>query len=112
MISCAYWTIIKSEKRLYECWEDEHMLVEAHRRAAEDIEKTIGLLKDLLPEDIGVSISYPLPGTVFYEKVKKDLSAKANWTDDHPEVKRLQTELEAMKNKRVDAEGRMVVEHR
>jgi anaerobic magnesium-protoporphyrin IX monomethyl ester cyclase len=34
-----------------------------------------------MPDDVGISISYPLPGTVFYEKVKEDLQEKANWTD-------------------------------
>jgi len=34
-----------------------------------------------MPDDIGVSVSYPLPGTLFYEKVKDDLGGKANWTD-------------------------------
>jgi radical SAM superfamily enzyme YgiQ (UPF0313 family) len=47
----------------------------------EDIEQTISLINELLPEDIGVSVSYPLPGTKFYDKVKQDLVSKANWTD-------------------------------
>lgn len=48
---------------------------------AEDIEKTIALICELLPHDIGVSVSYPLPGTKFFELVRKDLIQKANWTD-------------------------------
>lgn len=47
----------------------------------EDISKTISLIKTVLPDDIGVSVSYPLPGTKFFEKVKQDLKAKANWAD-------------------------------
>jgi radical SAM superfamily enzyme YgiQ (UPF0313 family) len=47
----------------------------------EDIYKTIHLLNELLPEDIGISVSYPLPGTKFYENVKSQLSEKQNWTD-------------------------------
>lgn len=47
----------------------------------EDIDKTIRLLSDTLPDDIGISVSYPLPGTLFYEKVKQDLIKKSNWTD-------------------------------
>jgi anaerobic magnesium-protoporphyrin IX monomethyl ester cyclase len=47
----------------------------------EDIRKTIAMVKELLPDNIGISISYPLPGTPFYEKVKEDLRLKANWTD-------------------------------
>ena len=46
-----------------------------------DISKTIKMIKDLVPENIGVSVSYPLPGTKFYDKVKDDLQLKANWTD-------------------------------
>ncbi|WP_299136663.1 radical SAM protein [uncultured Tenacibaculum sp.] len=47
----------------------------------EDIDLTIDMIKSLLPDNIGVSVSYPLPGTQFYEKVKDDLKIKANWTD-------------------------------
>lgn len=47
----------------------------------EDIYKTIAMVKELKPDNIGISISYPLPGTKFYEKVKDDLLLKANWTD-------------------------------
>ena len=47
----------------------------------DDIAKTIHMIKELAPDNIGVSVSYPLPGTKFYEKVKDDLKLKANWTD-------------------------------
>jgi anaerobic magnesium-protoporphyrin IX monomethyl ester cyclase len=47
----------------------------------EDIEKTISMLLDLMPEEIGISVSYPLPGTKFYDKVKEQLIEKTNWTD-------------------------------
>jgi radical SAM superfamily enzyme YgiQ (UPF0313 family) len=47
----------------------------------EDIAKTIRMIKDLLPYEMGISVSYPLPGTVFYERVKADLKVKTNWTD-------------------------------
>ncbi len=47
----------------------------------DDIEKTIRMINELMPHSIGVSVSYPLPGTIFYEKVKADLEKKANWTD-------------------------------
>lgn len=46
-----------------------------------DIKATIAMIKELQPDNIGISVSYPLPGTVFYEKVKDDLRLKANWTD-------------------------------
>jgi radical SAM superfamily enzyme YgiQ (UPF0313 family) len=49
----------------------------------EDINKTIHLLTDLMPEDIGISITYPLPGTKFYESVRKDMEGKTNWKDSN-----------------------------
>ncbi|MGZ3919354.1 MAG: B12-binding domain-containing radical SAM protein [Bacteroidia bacterium] len=48
---------------------------------AGDIKETINMVKELLPDDIGVSVSYPLPGTPFYEKVKGEVPGKSNWTD-------------------------------
>jgi len=47
----------------------------------EDITKTISMIKELVPDNIGISVSYPLPGTKFYDRVKDDLKLKANWTD-------------------------------
>lgn len=47
----------------------------------EDIGLTIRMINRLLPDEIGISVSYPLPGTVFYERVKADLKEKTNWTD-------------------------------
>lgn len=47
----------------------------------QDIKKTIGMVNELQPDNIGISVSYPLPGTPFYEKVKGDLQQKANWAD-------------------------------
>ena len=47
----------------------------------DDIIKTVNMVKQLMPDDIGISVSYPLPGTKFYDRVKDDLNAKANWSD-------------------------------
>ncbi len=47
----------------------------------EDIDATMDMLLRNMPDNIGVSVSYPLPGTPFYETVKTQLNAKANWTD-------------------------------
>ena len=47
----------------------------------EDIEKTIQLVRKSRPDDIGVSVSYPLPGTAFHERVYNELGAKTNWED-------------------------------
>jgi radical SAM superfamily enzyme YgiQ (UPF0313 family) len=47
----------------------------------EDVEATLRLVHDIAPQDIGVSVSYPLPGTKFYERVRADLGEKQNWFD-------------------------------
>lgn len=47
----------------------------------QDIRLTMDMVNDLMPDDIGASVSYPLPGTKFYESVKEQLKGKANWTD-------------------------------
>jgi anaerobic magnesium-protoporphyrin IX monomethyl ester cyclase len=46
-----------------------------------DIDATIKMVLDLMPDEIGISVSYPLPGTKFYEKVKDQLHVKQNWKD-------------------------------
>src|SRR6185437_11890924 len=45
------------------------------------IQQTIALVRDTRPDDIGISFSYPLPGTVFYERVQMQLGKKRNWID-------------------------------
>ncbi len=47
----------------------------------EEVQQTIDMVLDLMPDEIGISVSYPLPGTKFYDKVKADLVMKSNWTD-------------------------------
>lgn len=47
----------------------------------DDIAATKKMLLELMPDDLGISVSYPLPGTKFYEKVKAELYGKSNWTD-------------------------------
>ena len=39
------------------------------------------MIRETVPDEIGISVSYPLPGTKFYENVKMELGAKQNWTD-------------------------------
>lgn len=46
----------------------------------DDIEMTLQMVRDLLPDDIGISVSYPLPGTPFHERVRSELS-RTNWYD-------------------------------
>ncbi len=49
----------------------------------DDIRATIHMVKKSMPDDIGISVSYPLPGTSFYEKVKSELKEKQNWIDSN-----------------------------
>ena len=46
-----------------------------------DILATRELLDTTLPDDVGVSVSYPLPGTRFYELVRAQLGHKTHWQD-------------------------------
>jgi anaerobic magnesium-protoporphyrin IX monomethyl ester cyclase len=45
----------------------------------EDVEMTRAVIRDEQPDDIGVSVAYPLPGTTFYESVRSRLGAQQNW---------------------------------
>lgn len=47
----------------------------------EDIRKTVKMVRDCLPDDIGISVSYPLPGTKFYARVEAELGSRHNWVD-------------------------------
>jgi radical SAM superfamily enzyme YgiQ (UPF0313 family) len=47
----------------------------------EDIRSTINLVRRARPDDIGVSVSYPLPGTKFHSMVQAQLQTKTNWED-------------------------------
>ncbi|WP_263359054.1 B12-binding domain-containing radical SAM protein [Acidicapsa ligni] len=46
-----------------------------------ELQETIAFVRETRPDDIGISFSYPLPGTVFYERVRTQLGQKRNWTD-------------------------------
>jgi len=46
-----------------------------------DIDETIQLVRDCAPDDIGVSVSYPLPGTPFFDRVRATLGGRQNWVD-------------------------------
>ena len=50
---------------------------------AADIDKTLTMVRECQPDDIGVSVSYPLPGTKFHERVVAQLGGKRNWTDSN-----------------------------
>jgi radical SAM superfamily enzyme YgiQ (UPF0313 family) len=47
----------------------------------ENIQETIRMVRETKPDDIGVSVSYPLPGTRFYDRVSEQLGPKRNWSD-------------------------------
>lgn len=49
----------------------------------EDIKATVELVRTALPDDIGVSVSYPLPGTEFYRLVRHELQNKRNWRESN-----------------------------
>jgi anaerobic magnesium-protoporphyrin IX monomethyl ester cyclase len=46
-----------------------------------DIAKTLDMVRDCAPDEIGISVSYPLPGTRFYDRVIQELGEKHNWVD-------------------------------
>jgi anaerobic magnesium-protoporphyrin IX monomethyl ester cyclase len=45
-----------------------------------DVQETRALVRELVPDDIGISVSYPLPGTKYHEKTVARLGDKRNWT--------------------------------
>jgi anaerobic magnesium-protoporphyrin IX monomethyl ester cyclase len=47
----------------------------------QDIEKTVRMVRETEPDDVGISVSYPLPGTRFYARVAEELGEKVNWRD-------------------------------
>jgi len=46
-----------------------------------EIGMTRRLVRELAPDDIGVSVSYPLPGTKFHARVQDRLGDKRNWRE-------------------------------
>jgi anaerobic magnesium-protoporphyrin IX monomethyl ester cyclase len=44
-----------------------------------EVQATRSLVRQLLPDDIGISVSYPLPGTRFHAKLAARLGEKRNW---------------------------------
>ena len=47
----------------------------------DDIEATIGMVRALKPDDVGISVTYPLPGTKLHQLVSAELGKKRSWTD-------------------------------
>jgi anaerobic magnesium-protoporphyrin IX monomethyl ester cyclase len=48
-----------------------------------EVQATRSLVRELLPDDIGVSVSYPLPGTRYYEQMVAHIGNKRNWTESN-----------------------------
>jgi anaerobic magnesium-protoporphyrin IX monomethyl ester cyclase len=48
-----------------------------------DILATRELLQNARPDEIGVSVAYPLPGTKFYDLVKAQLRGKTHWKESN-----------------------------
>ena len=46
-----------------------------------DIESTIRMVRTARPDDVGVSVTYPLPGTKLHQLVSSGLGKKTNWTE-------------------------------
>ena len=46
-----------------------------------DIRKTISMVRSVRPDDVGISVSYPLPNTRFHDMVHARNRGKANWND-------------------------------
>ena len=49
----------------------------------DDILATRRLVDEARPDDVGVSVAYPLPGTKFYELVKEQLGDKRHWQESN-----------------------------
>jgi anaerobic magnesium-protoporphyrin IX monomethyl ester cyclase len=47
----------------------------------DEIEATRRLVRECRPDDIGISVSYPLPGTRFHERVRDAMGLQRNWID-------------------------------
>ena len=46
-----------------------------------DLLATRNLIREEAPDEIGVSVAYPLPGTIFYDRVRAQLGRQRNWKD-------------------------------
>lgn len=46
-----------------------------------DIIATRDLVREEAPDEIGVSVAYPLPGTLFHTRVADELGSRSNWRD-------------------------------
>jgi radical SAM superfamily enzyme YgiQ (UPF0313 family) len=47
----------------------------------DDIQSTLAFVRECDPDDVGMSVSYPLPGTPFYARVRGQMAERQNWLD-------------------------------
>lgn len=47
----------------------------------DNIDQTRYLVRRCAPDEIGISVSYPLPGTKFHDRVREQLGTQRNWVD-------------------------------
>jgi anaerobic magnesium-protoporphyrin IX monomethyl ester cyclase len=47
----------------------------------DDILLTRDLVREEAPDDVGVSVAYPLPGTAFHDRLAAELGSHRNWRD-------------------------------
>jgi radical SAM superfamily enzyme YgiQ (UPF0313 family) len=48
-----------------------------------EVQATRALVRKLLPDDVGISVSYPLPGTRYHAKMAEKLGEKRNWSESN-----------------------------
>jgi radical SAM superfamily enzyme YgiQ (UPF0313 family) len=46
-----------------------------------EIEATVRMVRETAPDDIGISVSYPLPGTRFHQSIYTQIGSRKNWSD-------------------------------
>jgi radical SAM superfamily enzyme YgiQ (UPF0313 family) len=46
-----------------------------------ELEATRRMVREHDPDELGISVSYPLPGTRFFDAVRDQLGARRNWVD-------------------------------
>jgi radical SAM superfamily enzyme YgiQ (UPF0313 family) len=44
-----------------------------------EIEETLRMVRETRPDDVGISVSYPLPGTAFYDRVAAEMGMRSQW---------------------------------
>ena len=47
----------------------------------DEVQETVRMVRETRPDDIGISVSYPLPGTKFFKLVSDQIGRKSNWSE-------------------------------